>query len=160
MEQSLKPLVLYLRQHFRLDWHGIHGFRHWGRVLKNGMLIAQAEPDVRKDVVRLFALLHDHERRDDGGDPYHGERAVDNIHARLAGKVFTLDSQGLELLTWAIAEHSNGANSAAPPTVLACWDADRLDLGRVGIRPDPYYLGTATARRPDVIAAAYRRSLS
>lgn len=26
--------------------------------------------------------------------------------------------------------------------VQACWDADRLDLGRVGIIPDPERMGT------------------
>ncbi len=36
----------------------------------------------------------------------------------------------------------------------ACWDSDRLDLGRVDVVPDPDYLCTDYARRPDVIAAA------
>ena len=44
-------------------------------------------------------------------------------------------------------------------TVLTCWDADRLDLGRVGIRPDPKYLCTPAARDPEMLASAYLRSL-
>ena len=43
-------------------------------------------------------------------------------------------------------------------TVQTCWDADRLDLGRVGIRPNPKLLGTAVARNPDFISDAYFRS--
>ena len=31
-------------------------------------------------------------------------------------------------------------------TLLACWDADRLDLGRVGITPRPDLLCTDAAR--------------
>jgi uncharacterized protein len=45
-------------------------------------------------------------------------------------------------------------------TVLTCWDADRLDLGRVGIRPDPTYLCTAAARDTDMLTWSYRRSVS
>jgi uncharacterized protein len=44
-------------------------------------------------------------------------------------------------------------------TVQTCWDADRLDLGRVGIRPVASRLCTPAARAPDVIAWAYARSL-
>ena len=43
-------------------------------------------------------------------------------------------------------------------TIQTCWDADRLDLGRVGIRPDPTYLGTTAARRPDTISWADARA--
>ena len=32
------------------------------------------------------------------------------------------------------------------PTLAVCLDADRLDLGRVGITPDPLRLSTSTAR--------------
>jgi uncharacterized protein len=42
-------------------------------------------------------------------------------------------------------------------TVLTCWDADRLDLGRVGIRPAPRLLCTSAARDPATIAWAFER---
>jgi hypothetical protein len=32
-------------------------------------------------------------------------------------------------------------------TIQTCWDADRLDLGRVGIRPDPARMGTEAGKR-------------
>ncbi len=44
-------------------------------------------------------------------------------------------------------------------TVLTCWDADRLDLGRVGIRPNARYLCTEPAKDPAFITWAYERSL-
>ncbi len=45
-------------------------------------------------------------------------------------------------------------------TVRTCWDADRLDLGQVEIRPDRRYLCTEAARDPEVLAWAYCRSRS
>ena len=62
------------------------------------------------------------------------------------------------LLVEACRYHSDGIVDAHP-TIQACWDADRLDLGRVGIRPDPRFLCTGYARRPEVIEAAYSRSI-
>jgi uncharacterized protein len=44
-------------------------------------------------------------------------------------------------------------------TVQTCWDADRLDLGRVGKHPHPRYLCTPAARDREVIEWAYRRSV-
>jgi uncharacterized protein len=41
---------------------------------------------------------------------------------------------------------------------LTCWDADRLDLGRIGIRPKGTKLCTSAARDPAVIEWAYQRS--
>jgi uncharacterized protein len=49
------------------------------------------------------------------------------------------------LLGFACEEHTNGG-VAPDPTVGACWDADRLNLWRVGIRPDPRLLTTGAAR--------------
>ena len=39
-------------------------------------------------------------------------------------------------------------------TIAVCWDSDRLNLWRIGVRPDPALLSTAPARRPEIIAAA------
>jgi hypothetical protein len=43
-------------------------------------------------------------------------------------------------------------------TVMPCGDAGRLDLGRVGRRPNPIYLCTGYARRKETIDRAYERS--
>ena len=48
--------------------------------------------------------------------------------------------------------------SPFPFTIQTCWDADRLDLGRVGITPDPSWLCTEAAKRPEVIAWADGRA--
>ena len=44
-------------------------------------------------------------------------------------------------------------------TVITCWDADRLDLGRVRKRPNPKYLCTEFAKQKSTIEWAYKRSL-
>lgn len=48
--------------------------------------------------------------------------------------------------------------STGDPTIATCWDADRLDLLRVGIRPDPARLVTEAARDPEVLEWAMARS--
>jgi hypothetical protein len=40
----------------------------------------------------------------------------------------------------------NGGMPQSEPTLAVCLVADRLDLGRVGITPDPLRLSTSTAR--------------
>ena len=37
-------------------------------------------------------------------------------------------------------------NEKGEPTIDACFDADRLDLGRVGITPDPNKMATAKGK--------------
>jgi uncharacterized protein len=43
-------------------------------------------------------------------------------------------------------------------TVQTCWDADRLDLGRAGIVPDPWRLCPAAAKQSAIRDWAYQRS--
>jgi uncharacterized protein len=53
----------------------------------------------------------------------------------------------------------NAGLTAAEVTVQTCWDADRLDLGRVGIIPRPDRLCIEEARDPVLFERAYRRSV-
>lgn len=53
--------------------------------------------------------------------------------------------------------HSEGAIDAHP-TVQTCWDADRLDLGRVGTKPHPQRLCTDGART--LLEWAHERAVS
>jgi uncharacterized protein len=152
----LPALMKYLRGHFRLDWQGIHGAPHWARVLVNGTTLAKFE-GARLDVITLFSFLHDHERLDDNGDYDHGPRAAINA-AKLRGTYFDIDDAGFDLLVQAMNGHSHGYVDG-DITVKCCYDADRLDLGRVGVMPDPRYLCTDTAKNPEIIREAYERSI-
>ena len=73
------------------------------------------------------------------------------------GTFLHLDDDRFDLLHHACAHHTDGTTEA-DPTVQTCWDADRLDLGRVMITPEPASLCTAPARRPDTIRWALERS--
>ena len=151
-----RDLVRHLRANFALDWGGIHGAPHWARVHLIGLRLAR-QTGANPDVVRLFAFLHDARRVHDGRDKDHGARAA-ALARSLRGRFFDLPDPEFALLVSACAGHSDG-RLEGPVTVLTCWDADRLDLGRVGIRPDPKRLCTAAARDPAMIDWAWRRSV-
>lgn len=138
-----QPLISLLRRDFALDWRGVHGAPHWARVHRNGRALAQ-ETGARLQVVELFAFLHDARRQSEGPDPGHGQRAAAWVPS-LNGAFFDLSTADLDLLVRACAGHSDG-RLTADLTVQVCWDADRLDLGRVGIQPDPDRLCTDAAR--------------
>jgi len=153
-----RAIFNYLRDNFELDWKGIHGAGHWSRVLKNGLLIARSE-GAREDVVWLFSFLHDHKRTHEGEDFEHGLLAKENaIWLRRHGGYFRIDDAGFDELCYAMSYHSDGLTQSSL-TIRTCWDADRLDLGRVGIIPDPQFLCTKTAKDPDFLSAAYHRSI-
>jgi uncharacterized protein len=151
-----RQLIEIVRRQFRLEWRGIHGVPHWARVRWNGLTIAQVN-GARPDVVELFAFLHDSQRFHDGRDREHGARGAD-FTLQLNRELLLLDRPGLEMLAYAVRHHSDGLTEA-DVTVQTCWDADRLDLGRVGITPRADRLCTEQARDPVLFDIAYRRSL-
>ncbi len=151
-----KSLVRFARREFRLDWDGIHGAPHWSRVRHNGLLLAELT-GANTRVVEYFAFLHDLGRENDHHDPEHGYRAA-AIAEKIAGDLIDVTEAELALLTEACQGHSDG-HMVADVTIMTCWDADRLDLGRVGIRPDPQRLCTVTARASEVLEEAYERSI-
>ena len=126
----------------------LHGEHHWQCVALVGRELAALVPGADAEVVRLFALFHDAMRENDGHDPEHGRRA-----GALARELAPLDGERLLLLTAACDEHADGLTSD-DPTIGVCWDADRLNLWRVWIEPDPALLSTAPARDPDRIEGA------
>jgi uncharacterized protein len=150
-------LVSFLQGEFALEWRGIHGSPHWARVRWNGLQLARRN-GANPRVVELFAFLHDSCRENDGHDRHHGARAAKRIH-ELDGWLFTLDAAERMQLETACREHSEG-KLHGDLTVRTCWDADRLDLGRVGIRPDPARLGTPHARDEALIQVAFERSIA
>ncbi|HZN57479.1 MAG TPA: hypothetical protein VFD71_05330 [Planctomycetota bacterium] len=128
---------------YSLPVRGAHGVVHWARVLENGARIA-AETGADAEIVALFALFHDARRVNEAVDEGHGERGGD-LARSLRGSLVRLDDARFELLYEACRLHTDGLTTG-DPTLLACWDADRLDLGRVGIRPKPELLCTDAAR--------------
>lgn len=152
-----RELIEAVHGQFMLNWHGIHGVRHWSRVYANGMRIADGTP-VNIQVIQLFALFHDSCRLSEGSDPEHGPRGAE-LAGKFRGVFFHLNDDDFVLLEKACKYHTVRMHHEEP-TVAVCFDADRLDLGRVGSRPDPDFLSTSQAREPATIKWALERSIS
>ena len=121
----------------------LHGISHWERVELNGLLLATPECDVT--VIRLFAYLHDSCREDDSYDEEHGPRAAKMLEGLRKTLLKDLSDQQFETLQEACRLHTS-THRTGNPTIDACFDADRLDLGRVGITPDPNKMATAKGK--------------
>ncbi|CAA9533888.1 MAG: hypothetical protein AVDCRST_MAG05-4667 [uncultured Rubrobacteraceae bacterium] len=130
----------------------LHGEGHWRRVAAAGLALLPETPDADPALVFLFALFHDSMRFNDGHDPQHGPRGA-ALARELRGEAFDLGDAEMDLLGFACEEHTNGG-VGRDPTLGLCWDADRLNLWRVGIRPDPRLLSTGAARNGGRIAWA------
>src|SRR5512140_1979141 len=128
---------------FSLGPHTAHGPRHWLRVEQFGLRLA---PLTGADltVVRLFARLHDCRRLNEDSDPLHGARAAE-FAKQLRPTLIRIADPQFTLLETALRRHNDG-DITADPTIGTCWDADRLDLPRVGITPHPLLLSTSAAR--------------
>jgi uncharacterized protein len=122
----------------------IHGQDHWRRVADVGLELVRATPGADTGVVLLFAVLHDYLRRNDDDDPEHGVRAA-KLAEDLPGLVEPLGEERRRELGEALTNHDRGMTTGNP-TIGCCWDADRLDLGRVGIEPDQEMMSTAAGR--------------
>ena len=156
MQRVISDIRDFAKARWRLGW--VHGVSHWDRVYDNGMRLIT--PEVNPTVVGLFAYLHDSCRRNDGADPYHGPRAAALIDRIRSTRLASVSDEENMLLKEACRLHTGRARTGNP-TIDACFDADRLDLWRVGITPDPRRLATekgkAIARNTNYDALIRRR---
>jgi uncharacterized protein len=138
---------------FRISRHGVHGPSHWARVRSHAFTVGKATgADLL--VVELFAFLHDSQRENEWIDPNHGSRAAE--YASSLNRIFfDLNGDQLDMLCLAVRGHSDGGIHP-DATIQTCWDADRLDLGRVGTKPKARYLSVEGAKH---IEEAYAWSL-
>ena len=140
---DLAAIVGVILKGYELPVRGFHGVVHWARVLENGLRIAEVN-GADQEVVTLFALFHDSRRVNEDWDEDHGLRGGE-LARSLRGELVHLTDDRFDLLFEACRLHTDGLTTG-DRTLLACWDADRLDLGRVGITPDPDRLGTKAGR--------------
>ena len=137
--QELASLDIEAIKQFALkDWElgETHGLSHWQRVERNGIILATSEVNIT--VVRLFAYLHDKCRIDNGYDVEHGKRAANMINGIRHTLLKELTDNELELLSKACELHTTTLR-----TGNSTFDADRLDLERVGIVPYPNKMATS-----------------
>ena len=95
----------------------IHGVKHWKTVESNGLYLADFKHGLRGSI---FAQKH----RD----------------------IIDLNDNQFQQLLKACEGHTTGERPDCI-TINTCWDADRLDIGRVGIQPRSQYLYTTEAKR-------------
>jgi uncharacterized protein len=138
-----QTLIHRIITQFALNVRGTHGVSHWARVLENGRTLA-AQTGADLDVIELFAIFHDAKRVKEGTDHEHGVRGAEYAKT-LWGTHFKLSERRFEWLYTACASHSEGLTEGTM-TVQTCWDADRLDLGRVLKIPTPESLCTEAAK--------------
>lgn len=123
------------------------------RVERNGRWLATQVHKADELVIRAFALIHDSRRSEEGYCPFHGGEAsafVLSLRDTL-GSGWLLDHRQTTLLRRACAGHTAAhpedlERFEIDPTILSCWDADRLDFGRVGYAPEPEYLFSEAGR--------------
>jgi uncharacterized protein len=130
----------------KLDIHSLHGISHWRRVWEIGLYLTEKTgADLR--VVTLFAVLHDSCRENDGIDPQHGSRAVKYILELNNKGLLPIDNaKQLSQLMCACEHHNKKDAESNDITIKTCWDADRLDLYRVGKIPNPTFLYTEVGK--------------
>lgn len=123
----------------------LHGLNHWQQVERNGLLLA-TKTEADTVVVRLFALFHDSKRADDGIDKEHGARGAEFAKACFDEHRLDITQEQFDKLYHACKFHTTEPRSG-DATIDTCYDADRLDLGRVGMKLDPRKMATAFGAR-------------
>ena len=142
MDPGVTTLVREILKGYRLPVRGTHGVVHWARVLENGLRVAELT-GANTRVVTLFAIFHDSRRVNEYRDPDHGRRGSEL--ARAMRDQLDLDDIAFALLTKACDLHTDGLTEA-DVAIQTCWDADRLDLARVGKYPESHRLCTDAGR--------------
>lgn len=156
-ELATKSLLKKVLKTYRLPIFGIHGVSHWARVLENGMRLATVT-GANINVVILFAIFHDSKRQNEANDKGHGRRGA-LLASELQNNWLNISKMEFALLKEACELHTDGLTEGEV-TLQTCWDSDRLDLNRVGIRTDPGQLCTQAAKDPSVIEWAMERASS
>lgn len=137
MHNLIQQVREYVLKHSYVS--GLHGIEHWDRVYDNGRLLQTQE--VNPVVLGLFAYLHDACRVNDCYDEKHGPRAAAMIDTLRDSLLKDVSDYDIHLLKEACRLHTV-CHKTGDPTIDACFDADRLDLGRVGVTPDPEKMAT------------------
>ncbi len=134
---------------------GVHGVAHAKRVECLALMLAKTtNADV--DVLIWFAYVHDCQRKGDGMDFNHGPEAAEYVNVIRHTYLKELDDNQITLLKTACRLHTS-THRTGESTIDTCFDADRLDLPRVGIDPDPRRMATTAGAK--YAQRSYRENL-
>ena len=145
---ALPTLSQTIIENFKLDIDGDHGQHHWNRVYLNALMLSKHYNIENDHFFALFALFHDSCRENEYWDEIHGLRGGEYAKTFHHNGV-DLEDEELHKLIFACANHTvTDLNHPYSKDIMVqiCWDSDRLDLGRIGIQPDPKYLFTSHAK--------------
>lgn len=148
IEEKLQSWITYMREHpdeFPAYSSWFHGITHWQHVEAFGLLLAREVPEADTDVIRWFAFLHDC-RRGTFSDIEHGVLASRYISTIRRTFLSGLSDEQVRTLKLACRYHTIRRRTGNP-TADICLDADRLDLPRVSITPDPRKMATDVGSR-------------
>ena len=134
-----EKLRLFSMSRWPEDLGTTHGVDHWDRVAKFGRMLYQEGADM--DVILAFAYLHDAERMNNGRDINHGQRASELIDTIRHTQLEALSDEQIAKLKRACELHTI-QHRTGDLTIDICFDADRMDLPRVGITPSPQRMAT------------------
>lgn len=136
---DIKELRSFCIKRWPKELGTIHGIEHWDRVARFGKMLYQEGADM--EVVMAFAYLHDSQRINNGYDIDHGKRASSFIDSIRHTKLTSLNNVQIEKLKKACELHTI-KHKTGDLTIDICFDADRMDLLRVGIIPIPRKMAT------------------
>ena len=126
--EKRKDLIDKLQKDSKLFHSPIHGFKHWRTVEKNGLYLSKFSNGDPK-IISYFAYFHDCMRVNEHIDNGHGYRG--GRYAMKNKDLLDISDEDLRILYMACAGHTGGVNPSCD-TIACCWDADRLDIRRVG----------------------------
>jgi uncharacterized protein len=148
-EQALKDWIQYMSENpdeFPSYQSFFHGITHWRNVEAFGLMLADDYLSADTAVIRWFAYLHDCRRGTERPFEVHGYLAASYI-SRIR-KTFLKDLADAEIKSLKLAcKYHTLKRRTKDLTADICLDADRLDLNRVGIKPDPKKMTTVAGWR-------------
>jgi uncharacterized protein len=138
-----QEVLSLLRKESEFFYSPIHGVKHWQTVERNAHYLASFN-NADTQVLSYFAHFHDCMRENEGRDKGHGSRGA--LFAKKHRDLIPLNDIQFKQLTDACKGHTYGERPECI-TINTCWDADRLDLLRVGTIPDAKRLHNKEAKR-------------
>lgn len=153
-----KLIIDQARKIIKIDINHLHGINHWQRVEQFGHYLADFS-GAEKNILSLFAYLHDLGRENDDEDFYHGERSAEIAKSFFEKGIIQATTEEMDKLIYACQYHNKAEASSDDLTIQTCWDSDRLDMWRANIEPNPLYLFTNQAKKSETIIMARNFSL-
>lgn len=148
-EEKLQQWLKYMSERpdeFPAYVSWFHGVTHWEHIEKFGLMMAKECPGADTDVIRWFAYIHDCRRGTEGWCEEHGRIAAKFIAKIRNTFLSDLSDEQITILRLACRSHTVKRRTKEI-TADICLDADRLDLYRVGIKPDPKLMASEIGAR-------------